>query len=722
MLIRLLSAVSLYGATHMPGTALSVVDEVGEDLSRRNLARIEMLSQVDDIVVGPSGDTSGIADRITIQSAVSSVRSTQSQRGKVRLLRGEYVFDRYVDFRNRVAIVLDEGVNIKLRDSLTRACTYANGNATVTGIDTTGIYAGMLVSDPGANLAANDPFGGIPYNTTVSSVGANSVVLSAAPTAGGSSLVFHATSFLFRAQSVDDWALVCPGGWATLDGNWPHAYPYATSDGRGDSCIRIVHSVNYDLDGLILKDAFYHGLIGVGRIGGAWHPRIRTTGCGYRGLHYHSETISPYTTPEIRDNWFGRVVVEDGGHRSFKTLASNENSGLFAVFANVINTQMDSVLIKDQRGNGFHATGFPTGGEFDPNYPSRHVQVSNLIAENCYNGVAAYQVMKHVKIANLNAWGKVVRVSGCATLAAAAATEYYVNETGTPGSIKIKAIQCPAGTIAANGIREGLRVCASLSGTGIPTDGVRVWKVEIGAGAGGTDWVWVYDDDNTAGDPYNVVNTGQTVSFYWAGGIGVRLYDVAGDTSEDIHIGSATIVDHGRCGVSTQYSSTEFRTKDLHIGSLHVEGSLNGFQLNSVNRFVIGKLSTKNLGSLTNSGIQSGGHCNLMQNCANFDIRNFSYEHTASNTNNLERLRIDADCRNGHVHPTAVFPPTGDEAINSLVTSGAGANAAGVAGPVVLVNPRTNAGAAMTVTGTQLARTNANATIVWRPTDAGDAG
>jgi hypothetical protein len=689
------------------------------DVRIEDSSGVQMFSVVSALNISPSGDSTGASDTAAFTRAIAAASAAVN--GVVNVAVGDYTVQSAIVGASNVHIVFAPGVRISLCDKLTKACSYTTGT-TVSAINTTGLRAGMLVSDPAANLSANDPFGDIPYDTTIATVGATSITLSDAPTGSGSSLVFHPTEFIFNWTDCDNWSMTCPGGWAYLDGNWQHAYPYATTDGRGDSCIRVVTCSDYIIDGIQCDNAFYHGLLGVGEITNGRHPRYRATGNGYRGLHYHAEAVVGNTTPEVRQNWFGRVEIEDGGHRAFYTIASNLNSGLFVALDNVIGTQIDSVYLKNERGNGLAIAGAFPASAFDPNFVSKHLQFGNVTAEGCRNGLFINAQAEHVQGGNFTAFGKVVRIAACATLAAASVDRYYVNETGTPGSIKVKAIQCPAGSIAANGIREGVRVAASNSATGIPADGVMVWEVEIGAGAGGTDLVWVFDDDNTAGDPYTTADASETISFFWSADSGVYLFDASGDQTKHLKFGNVSTENCARYGVRCAYSSSQFRCHDLSIDSLTIVGSRIAAELASINFLKIGKLHHKNSGSLLNTGTVSGSADLFLYNVCNFEIGLTTYEHTAAHTTNNERIRFDADCRNGHAGPFALSLPASGDTINALVTSGAAANAAGVSGPIKLIDPRGADGTLLTVTGGYITRTNADACIVWRPADAGDAG
>lgn len=667
-----------------------------------------------------SGDVSGVTDRVRLQAAVDSASANGTP---VWVGKGNYIVDSAVVLADNVHIEFEPGTSIKMRDSFTALATLVNGNTRVSIRDTTGIAVGMYVGDEAGSLSAGTPFGSIPWGCTVSSVNATSVVLSSAPTSSGSAtLRFYPNENCIRATQVDGWSLTCRGGWATIDGNIAHAYPWPTASSDATrNAIRIVSCNDWLIDGIEGANAFWHGLIGVGEMQGVRVNRYRGTGNGFRGIHIHGEAVSGNTTPEVSNMFFGDIEVNGNGVKSFYARQGSEyNSGCFVVFENCRNVQVQSVRAINERGLGVHLSGaagaFASAGDF-----SRQIQFNQIQTDNCNIGVGLFAGVSNVQFGSVVARGYHAQIAACATLDSANTTNYYVDDSGAVQTLTTRTVQLPAGSIAAHGIREGFW-CYATDGTGFPTDGCQVWSVSEGTGTGGTDLIEVFDPLSQTGNPYTTAVG--TVALQICGGATYGMFlstTVATGVIDNVHVGSLHVDGYGRSGVASNLSSSEYRYRRISFGEMTIRYcGRQGNILSSVNGLSIGKMHTENcaLQKMDNSsGSSSGGNTNFLQNCVNFSIRDLSRAQTAAWSDYNEALRCDDKCRNGHIWPTALTANVGAgfDVMNILTTAGAGDNGNGFTGPVYIYNPRNSDGTLIAVntvaTENQITRTNANACI-----------
>lgn len=669
----------------------------------------------------PSGDASGVTDRTSLQRAIDAAASS----GICRVLveRGTYIVDTAVVMAADVHVEFQPGTIVRMRDSVTVTATLTSGNPVVPVSSVEGLVAGMYVGDEtGSNLAAGTPFGAIPWGCKIASVGQNSVTLTTPPTGNGAvTLRIYPNDNCIRATEVDGWSLTCRGGWVTIDGNMAHAYPWPhLSLDNTRNAIRIVSCNNWLIDGVEGYNAFWHGLIAVGRMDGARVVRYRGRANGFRGIHCHAESVVGDATPEIKNFYFGDIEVEGNGIKSFRTRNYSEmNSGVFVVFENCRNIQVQSVRARNERGLAVHLSGavgaFATAGDF-----SKYIQFDQIQTDNCGVGLGLLSGIRNVQLGAVTIRGSHALLSGCATLDAGNKTNYYVDDNGSVRSLMSRRIQLPAGSIAAHGIREGWW-CYATDGTGFPDDGCQVWSATAGAGVGGTDLIEVFDPLNEANNPYTSVVGGiglQVCASY----LGAHLYTTLADgLIQDINIGSLHVDGVGRHGITSQYSATEYRVRRLSIGEMTLRycGRWANY-LASVDGLSIGKMHTENCSNQkvdNTAGAVSGGATNWLRNCVNFTIQNLSRHQSAGWADNNEALRCDDKCRNGHIWPVSLSKPVGAgmDVMSVLTPAGAGNNGNGFSGPIYIYNPRNSDGSLIGVSTTntenQITRTNADACI-----------
>ncbi len=666
-----------------------------------------------------SGDTSGVTDRTNINAAFVKAAARY---GRVVFRKGLYILDYAVRMLDNLHVEFEPGTILMLRGKTVATATLVNASNVLTNIDTTGIVIGMHVSDSAASLNTGDAFGAIPYGALVTAVDpiAHTVTLSTPVTAAKTAnLNFHPRSNVIEVIGVSNWSMRCPGGWAYLDGNGSNSYPYnANSDDANRNALRIAGLVTGGvIDGVECRNAFYHGTIAVQQLSGIRFMRYRAVNNGYRAVHFHGEALGGNATPEVRDNFFGRIEIEGNGYNAFRARAGDENnSGMFIVFSNCLNWRVESLLAKNEYGYAFATSG--GSGAFYPSYVAKHGQVGSMIMENCGMGVTVSSNVEDVQFGPLIGWGRKDAIPSCTFFATASELRYYVTATGVVNSIKTRLVDIPIAGIATYGIRPGMRIFASGGTTGMPSRGVVVWEVSVGTGAGGKDQLRVFNDLNEAGDPYTTAGSA-TVYLRGCKGTAIEFYAAAGQKVSRIKFGSVTLTDSGQYGISCQFSDAEHRYFDISFESYSVNGAfVSAGDISSMKDFSFGSWHEKNCASGFDNGGVTGSYDAFLQNCANGEIRNFRRTKDATFSNDNEAMRFNANCRSIDVYPTSVSPSATAPAFRSLVPSGAAVNAAGIAGPVVLHDPRALNGTPLTVAGGQIIRTDATACIVTRPVDA----
>lgn len=674
-------------------------------------------------VTSASGDTTGTTDRAALQSAIDSMTA-----GTVYVKRGNYVVDYDVDLADNITLHLAPGTTIKMRDSFTLNVTLTSGNTTVPVSSVTGIRAGMYVGDEAGDLSAGTPFGSIPHGCTVQSVGASSIVLSDAPTASGAAtLRFYPTGNVLRATNADNWSIVCPDGWAHIDGNKDHLYPW--SDSSLDSvrnAIRIVSGSNWFIDGIVGQNAYYHGLIAVGKITAPRIGRYRGEGNGFRGIHMHGEAVSGDTSPESVRALFGQLSVSNNGCAAFRSRQNDEvNSGAFIVFDNTNDVQIDSISASDEYGFGAHFSGVASSGAFlTAGDHARRIQVGAINARNCPTGLALYNGVKDIHVGSVKCAADHALVSGCATLDSSNTDKYYVDSTGTVRTLKTRRVQMPVGSIAAYGLRAGHWVHATEStgfGTSSMTAGATIWEVDEGGGSGGTDLLTVFVQNNESGSPYTTV-IGSCSLQYVKSLYGLFEYTTAAiGAIKNVSIGDLQVDGAALFGWYSTVSSSEYRYLTHSIANMNFQycgiGAVNAGSMIDLS---IGKWHQENCSLLkidATAGSSSGGYVAYLQNVVNSQIRQMSSNQSAGWTCENEALRLDSACRNVHIWPVGLKATTvsGMDIMNIQTTAGAGDNGNGYTGPCYIYNPTNRTGASIAIgtsaTVNQITRTNANACI-----------
>lgn len=656
-------------------------------------------------------------DRTSINTAITSA---SSQNGwNVRIRTGTYIIDSDIILASNVNLVFDPMVTIKARDSFTLSATTTNGSTTITMPDTTGIAVGMYLLDDSHSISGGSFGGVIPHGCKVVSVTTNTSITvtgGKAPTGSGAkTLRFYPNINILKATSISNFSLVCPTGWAYIDGNYAHAYPYDdnSNDATGNG-LRIVSASDWYIDGIHAQNCRYHGGIVVGNLSNGRIGRYRSYNQGFRHLHYHAEgTVSL----AVRSMYCQSLEGDLSGRLSFKTRGTAEyNSGFYLALDNVVNLQVERCHSKNNLGNGFHLAG---GAVSYASYPSKNHQVANLITEGSGLGMYLSSYLQNVQIGNWLSVGD--RYFSGTTSAnfvdSADTTKYYVQMDGTVASVLARKVEIPAGDVTAYSLRAGMRAYASNGTTGMQNTGTKVWDVEIGTGTGGRDVVWLFKDDNTAQSPYTSSASG-TYIYLYSSDVGLFMYAAsASEALTNIQFGNVTIDTCGRDGLTSQWDSSTVRFLNIDFGHVTLR-NIGGYgtYIGSLDRFSFSSLRGENWLSRIPTATVSGSYNAQLFNSVNGEIRNFTYVSTRSGADNNERLRADSACRNVSVYPVGLQIPSGSAALN-MQQSAVTANTAGFQGASYIIDPRGSDGSVLTFGASQLSRGGSTAVICSKPVD-----
>jgi hypothetical protein len=291
--------------------------------------------------------------------------------------------------------------------------------------------------------------------------------------------------------------------------------------------------------------------------------------------------------------------------------------------------------------------------------------------------------------------------------------------TGIVGTYYLRRVQLPAGSITAAGIRAGHRLFMSGGTTGAVGGGLQIMRVSVGAGAGGTDLVWVFRDGGAA-NPYTTVATNFPAYVWTSRGTGLYFNQPSsGKVIRGIKLGTVALEWAGRNAVGSTYSASECRYRDISIGSLTVDGTAAIDQWNSFAGLTIGHYTHRNRtnGMAEESATLSGDISTRFMNCAALTMPAVYSDFTLAGANNYIGWQFNSECRNVRAGFRGIHPSASAATIDIATISGAGANAAGFSGPIVLDDPRTKAGAQIAVSATGIVRVDNTACLIVRPAD-----
>ena len=665
------------------------------------------------VAASPSGDTTGATDSAAIEAAITAAMAAN---GRVFIPQGAYVLKRDIQVQSGLHIRIAPGATLTLADSFTLAVTAASTD-TVTTTDTSRVVVQMHVLDASADLAAGNALGCTPGDLRVIAKTATTIQFSAALTASGAqTLRFYVRGNVVTADRAIGWSLTCPGGWAYLDGNRAHAYPYGIggNDSVGNA-IRIRSCSAFDIDGICGRNTRYHGLIGAGQLFDHRVGRFRGTNNGYRAFHYHSENLDGVANGEVSRGHIEYLEADTTGVSAFQNQGNEENnSGVFLALDNVAGMTVGTIRSREAYGAAVMLS-----GTISALSASNNNSVGAIYSENSAITLGLYRELRNFSVGTVVGRGKYVQLTGCATLDAADLTWYYMPSSGTQSTYAVRRVQVPVGSIAANGIRPGHRLFMSSGTTGMAGGGLQVIKADVGTGTGGTDILWVFRDGGTA-NPYTTVASGFALHIWTCRGTAFFMDEASTKQIKAIKIGAMTLEWAGRSAIGMTASTSECRYRDISIGSLTIDGVAASCNWASVSGLTVGHYVKKNMtNGMPNAGAtQTGSVSNLFSNCANVTLHAvYSDFSLSSGADNNVQWRFDANCRNIAMTARGVHPSASAATIDSVIPSLAAANAAGFAGPLVLTDPRLKTGAQIAVSATGIVRVDATACIINRPVD-----
>jgi hypothetical protein len=663
----------------------------------------------------PSGDLTGATDSANIEAAISMAMLTN---GRLHIPKATYVINRDVLMVTGLHITMQPGAVIKSHDPFTLVVTSNSTNTVTTTGDLSRVLVGMHVLEDTADLSAGNAFGCTPGNLRVTAVGANSITFSSALTASGvKTLKFYFRGNVITADTVTNWSITTggEGGWGYLDGNRSGQYPYhiGGQDNVGNG-MRIVNCNDYYIDGICGRNTRYHGLIAVGKLYDGRIGRWRGEDNGYRAIHYHGENVGGAVNEEAHVH-VELIECDTTGVSAFANQGGEENnSGAFMTLSNVAKLTIGTIRARESYGAAVMLS-----GTNDSLPASNNSIIGAILSDNAAIGLGFYSEVRAMQVGQFVARGKYTKFTGCATLDATDLTHYYMPSSGTQSTYALRRVQLPAGAIASASIRPGYRLYMSSGTTGSVGGGLQIMKVSVGTGPGGTDLVWVFRDGGTA-NPYTTVASGFPVYIWTCRGTGL-YFDQSTSTKQikNIKLGAVSLEWAGRSAVSSTLSSSECRYRDISIGSLTIDGTAAFDQWNSFAGITIGHYTQRNRtnGLVDESATLTGDVWTKFQNSCNVTIPVVYTDYTIAGANNYIGWQFDLNCRNLRIGFRGIHPSASAATIDCAIPSGAGTNAAGFAGPLVLDDPRTKTGAQVAVSATGIVRVNATSCIIVRPSD-----
>lgn len=673
-----------------------------------------LVSEYGTTLPSPSGDATGATDSANIEAAIVLALLGN---GRLRIPKAEYILQRDLQMATGLHITMSAGAVLKPHDSFVISVTAASSTVATSSDDLSRVIVGMHVLDDAADISAGNALGCTPADLTVSEVGAGSITFSAALTASGAkSLRFYFRGNCITADTVTNWSLRSESGWGYLDGNQDELYPYHISarDNNGNG-LRIVNCSDWTIDGICGRNTRYHGLIAVGKLFDHRIGRWRGEDNGYRALHYHGEDVGGMVNQEVARGHIELIECSNTGSVAFQNQGGEENnSGVFLTLSNVAGITVGTIRASESYGAAVMLS-----GSNNTLTPSNNNVIGAIYSENAAIGLGFYAEARAMTVGALQARGKYTKFTGCATLDASDITHYYMPSTGIQSTYALRRVQLPVGSISTYGIRPGHRLYMSSGTTGSAGGGLQILTVSSGTGSGGTDLVWVFRDAGAA-NPYTTVASGFPVYIWTCRSTGL-YFDQATSTKQirNIKIGNVSLEWSGRNAVSSTLSASEYRYRDISIGSLSIEGTGAIDQWNSFRDLTIGHYSHRNRtnGLPDESATLSGDVSTRFQNCGNVTIPAVYSEFTLAGANNYIAWQFDSNCRNIAFGARGIHPSASAATIDCSIPSGAAANAAGVAGPLVLRDPRTKAGVQIAVSATGIVRVDATAVIIDRPVD-----
>lgn len=465
--------------------------------SRRTLTGGIEVSGIDaGVYLAPTSDTSGGEDARRINLTISDIAAGNTK-SKRLVLSGEYIINEPIIMQSGVSFELTHKTRITVPEAFTTSLTVSLGSTTAT----------LVLADANASRVKKSYYlsgAGIDDRTRVSAVTGTTVTLSLPATGNG---VIVVTAYpVFNLIDIDgvasDFAICCPSGWATLDGNLaaqPNVWLAAhDDDGSG---INIRNCYNYQISGLRCVNNHYHGIFvktsngGTGAGQKSSITRMQFVNNGIRGLHGRaSGTVSDW--PGMDDLWIDDIYLERNGRMWPYVQGADgydaQNSGVFLHVGGMRRCNIGNIVAKNEWGQALQII-----GDDSTTYTgwSEHNKIGTLSADNCARAVYIYRGAKSLKIDHVDATCLFLRSNNGASCNTSTVREYPVRslETGDTKYMVVCDMVLPSALSASDlaGIRQGMYVLMSVNATGNLIEGniIADWNV-----ATRTATVWAYAD------------------------------------------------------------------------------------------------------------------------------------------------------------------------------------------------------------------------------------
>jgi len=591
-----------------------------------------------------------------------------------------WVLDDEILMSSNTTILLSPGVTITRPDPFTLTCTTVSGspNVTVVGGDTSRIkttyYKAHYVVGTGVPVAAR-----------ISSItDATRFVMNANATASGTvTLTFHYTHNIIRRSGVTNARVIAPWGEATLNGNAAASpFEFAATDAIRN-CIRTENCQGVETYGVLLTNAHYHGEIGTTTTGRVRINNVRTFRNGYRGLHYHGDSPSSLVADVQMDD----IEINADGWKSYQVASDQLNSGLFVVYDNMSRVQIGKVRVKGCPGLGVHLNGNIASG-----VRSGGISYGSIVCENVGVPVGLFNGLRGVSIGSVQAKGTLYTFANSTLGSGTSQLPLIANASGFVAGALMQSIDLPVGTdMTTMDIGYGVFLQDATSGLDVR---LAIWSVDAPNRR-----IWVYNYASPTTRPWVIGNDGLTtvtVSVWTCRGPAVMLVgsDTGAQDLQDISIGSLQCdAVGGKTLNSTNLGGSVRYINGLHIGSYSARDCYGGIALYNFTDLQIGSVSAVGSGN-RRTGNDSTNSDLLLQNCNGGTLgrvhlvskgsggmtRNGSALLQVNNANTSNIKAMDVVAENGNA---SAFAIDWSNSVN-----------------VMLGDPRTTAGTALTPTGT----------------------
>lgn len=329
------------------------------------------------ITVYPSGDTSGLADTIAMQSAIAQ--------GLPLVLMGgaTYWTDEKLTLPSGAILRFGNGARIKRRNSFeaTLDITSGSASATISGIGENIVRRYQCLSGPGLSRPCR-----------IEAIVGSTVTLNRPATQTGSvSVTVHPGHNILFARNVGGIIVHAPEGVGYLDGNLEASCPWinASHDAEG-SGFRFEGCFDWFMDNIKTMDNSYHGgfFTSTPTSPGALNVRIgylEAENNGVRGLHGRAEGGAGH--PGINDVEVDTLVLRSNGRLYLNHAMPYDvsNGGCFLQVAGVRRTNIKTLRAYNEYGVSYQALGNDAG---TAGFDSENCSVGTALFHNCGYGAS----------------------------------------------------------------------------------------------------------------------------------------------------------------------------------------------------------------------------------------------------------------------------------------------------------------------------------------------